>query len=134
MPLSTAPGSARAHAAAVLWEWDLSSISDECALIVSGLMTNAVTSTQDNHRPEPVRMWMLGSRATSALLIVWDATSPPPVRRTATPDAEHGRGLEIVATLSARWGYHHSAAYPGGKCVWALATRPGTPQPGHGTA
>jgi anti-sigma regulatory factor (Ser/Thr protein kinase) len=119
-PLDTAPGSARAHVGAVLWEWSLSAISDECTLIVSEMLTNAVLATQAHHRPEPVRLWTLGSRGASALFLVWDATSPAPVRRVTTPDAEHGRGLDIVAALSARWGYYHPAEYPGGKCVWAL--------------
>ena len=127
--LDTAPASARAHAGAVLWEWDLSAISDDCTLIVSELMTNAVTFTQEHHRPEPVRLWMLGTRGQSVLILVWDATRPAPVRRVATPDAEHGRGLEIVGVLSARWGFYHPAEYPGGKCVWSLIT-PEAPEPG----
>jgi hypothetical protein len=124
--LDTAPGSARAHAGAVLWEWKLSAISDECALIVSEMLTNAVLSTRAHYRPDPVRLWMLGSSGASALFLVWDATEPAPVRRVTTPDAEHGRGLDIVNTLSARWGYYHPAEYPGGKVVWALM-RPEAP-------
>jgi anti-sigma regulatory factor (Ser/Thr protein kinase) len=118
--LKTAPGSARAHAGAVLWEWNLSAITDECTLIVSEMLTNAVLSTQQHHRPEPVRLWMLGSSGTSVLFLVWDATEPAPVRRATIPDAEHGRGLEIVGSLSAHWGYYHPAGYLGGKVVWAL--------------
>jgi hypothetical protein len=45
-------------------------------------------------------MWMLGS--TGASVLVWDATEPAPVRRVTTPDAEHGRGLDIVDALCAR--------------------------------
>jgi hypothetical protein len=124
-PLDTAPRSARAHVGAVLWEWNLSAISDESTLIVSEMLTNAVLSTQACQRFDPVRLWMLGSRGASALFLVWDATMPAPVRRVTTPDAEHGRGLDIVAALSARWGYYHPADYPGGKCVWAIV-QPGT--------
>lgn len=127
--LDTAPGSARAHAGAVLWEWNLSAISDECALIVSEMLTNAVLSTQARHRPDPVRLWMLGSSGASALFLVWDATEPAPVRRAAAPDAEHGRGLDIVNALSARWGYYLPAGYPGGKVVWALIQTTDTPLP-----
>ena len=118
--LDTAPGSARAHVGAVLWGWGLSVISDECALVVSEMLTNAVLSTRAHHRPDPVRLWMLGSSRASVLLLVWDATEPAPVRRVATPDAEHGRGLGIVGTLSAHWGYYHPAEHPGGKAVWAI--------------
>jgi anti-sigma regulatory factor (Ser/Thr protein kinase) len=117
--LDTAPGSARAHAGAVLWEWNLSTISDECTLIVSELMTNAVFATQAAHCPEPVRMWMLGSAGASVLILIWDATAPAPVRRVTTPDAEHGRGLDIVDALSARWGTYRPDGHAGGKVVWA---------------
>ncbi len=126
--LDTAPGSARAHVDAVLSEWDLSAISDDCTLVVSEMLTNAVLSTRAHHRPDPVRLWMLGSSGASALFLVWDATEPVPVRRVTTPDAEHGRGLGIVAALSARWGHYHPAEYPGGKAVWAIV-EPGTAAP-----
>jgi anti-sigma regulatory factor (Ser/Thr protein kinase) len=117
--LLTAPGSARAHAGAVLWEWGLGAIGDVATLIVSELVTNAVSATQAAHRSEPVRMWMLGSRGASVLFLVWDATDPAPVRRVASPDAEHGRGLDIVDALSARWGSYYPDGQHGGKIVWA---------------
>jgi anti-sigma regulatory factor (Ser/Thr protein kinase) len=106
----------------VLWEWGLSAISDECTLIVSEMLTNAVLSVRRHQRRDPVRLWMLGSMGASVLFLVWDITAPAPVRRVTTPDAEHGRGLEIVDTLSTRWGYYHRADYPGGKVTWALMT------------
>ena len=62
---------------------------------------------------------MLGDR-TSVLLLVWDATDPAPVLRDATPDAEHGRGLDLVNALAARWGYYRPNEQPYGKVVWAL--------------
>jgi hypothetical protein len=118
--LDTAPGSARAHVGAVLREWGLGGIADDSCLIVSELITNAVASTRRERRPDPVRMWMLGSGA-GVLFLVWDATSPAPVRRVITPDAEHGRGLNIVEALSDRWGSFHASGHPGGKVVWARA-------------
>jgi anti-sigma regulatory factor (Ser/Thr protein kinase) len=119
-PLETAPRSARAHVGAVLWEWSLTAISDEAALVVSEMLTNAVLATRACQRLDPVRLWMLGSAGASVLFLVWDITAPAPVRRVTTPDAEHGRGLTIVDTLSTRWGYYHPAGYPGGKCVWSI--------------
>jgi hypothetical protein len=119
--LETAPGSARAHAGAVLWEWKLAAIGDEAALIVSELVTNAMLSTRAAPLPAPalVRMWMLGSAGASVLFLIWDATMPAPVRRVTTPDSEHGRGLDIVDALSARWGTYYPDGHPGGKIVWA---------------
>ena len=125
--LATAPGSARAHAGAVLWEWHLTAISDECLIIVSEMMTNAVISAQEHQRPDdPVRLWMLGRPGTAALFLVWDITRRAPERRAADPEAEHGRGLALVDALSTRWGYYHPDQYPGGKVTWALM-KPETP-------
>jgi anti-sigma regulatory factor (Ser/Thr protein kinase) len=98
--LVTAPGSARAHVAAVLQEWQADAdTADVAALVVTELLTNAIQTTQKHHLHDPVRMWMLGERA-SLLFLVWDATDPAPVLAPATPDKdEHGRGLEIVNAL-----------------------------------
>ena len=117
--LDTAPGSARARARAVLWEWGLDAIGDEAALIVSELVTNAMLSTRAARSAEPVRMWMLGSTGAGVLFLVWDATEPPPVRRVTVPDAEYGRGLDIVDPLCAHWGSYYPDRHAGGKIVWA---------------
>jgi anti-sigma regulatory factor (Ser/Thr protein kinase) len=117
--LDTAPGCARAHARAVLWEWKADdAAADDVLLVVSELMTNAVATTQKHRRPDPVRLWMLGDGAT-VLFLVWDATMDQPVRDSVTPDAEHGRGLDLVNTLSEQWGYYHPTEQPYGKVVWA---------------
>ena len=115
--LDTAPGSARAHASAVLWEWELADITDDAAMVVSELVTNAMLSTQATRLPDPVRMWMLGRRRASVLFLIWDATDPAPVRRVTTPDADHGRGLDIVDALSTRWGTYYPDEHPNGKVV-----------------
>lgn len=62
---------------------------------------------------------MLGDQA-SILLLIWDETSPAPVLHAVTPDAEHGCGLDVVNSLSARWGYYRPNEQPYGKVVWAL--------------
>jgi len=130
--LNTAPGCARAHLRAVLWEWGADAgLADTCELIVSEMATNAVTSTREHGCADPVRLWMLGDGG-SVLLLVWDATTPAPVPRVATPDAEHGRGLTLVDALSRQWGFYHPAGglggEPGGKVVWSLLT-PEAPAP-----
>jgi hypothetical protein len=84
------------------------------------MITNAVVSTRDARYSDPVRLWVLGS-GVGVLFLVWDATTPAPARRVITPDAEHGRGLNIVEALSARWGSYHASGHLGGKVVWALA-------------
>jgi hypothetical protein len=73
----------------------------------------SVVSEQQRGCSDPVRVWMLGDQG-AVLLLVWDATMSAPVRRVATPDAEHGRGLTQVDALSHRWGFYHPAGPPGG--------------------
>lgn len=127
-PLLTAPGCARDHATAVLHEWRADAdLTDTAALIVSEMMTNAVLSTRGHRRPDPVRLWMLGD-GRSALFLIWDATTPPPVIGNAAPEAEHGRGLAIISALCPQWGFYHPAEQPKGKVVWALL-KPEPPDP-----
>jgi hypothetical protein len=62
---------------------------------------------------------MLGDGASVAFL-VWDATMPAPVLVPAAVTALHGRGLTLVDTLSALWGYYYPDEQTGGKVVWSL--------------
>jgi anti-sigma regulatory factor (Ser/Thr protein kinase) len=127
--LETAPGCARAHARAVLWEWKADkTTADDVLAALSELVTNAVTSTRAHCVRAPVRLWLLGDGA-SVLILVWDATVPVPTPgpAPAAPEAEHGRGLAIVEGLCARWGWYFPAGQPGGKVVWALTPPPGPP-------
>lgn len=108
---------ARLHTRQLLWEWQLTVLSDTAELLVSELVTNAVQITQADARNAPVRLWLLADRAR-LLMLVWDASPLPPVRVSPDGEAENGRGLLLVDTLSTRWDHfgHHS----GGKVVWAL--------------
>ena len=83
-------------------------------LILSELLTNAVLSTQAHGCLDPVRMWMLGDRG-SVLLLIWDATEATPVRVSATPGDERGRGLALTEALCAQCGFYHPAEPSGGK-------------------
>ena len=53
---------------------------------------------------------------------MWDAIAATPEPRVAAPDDQSGRGLAIVAALSAQWGYRGPQAGLGGKVTWALIT------------
>lgn len=121
----TAPGSARAHLANVLREWLLPEFEDVALLIATELITNAVlaadTVAWPDRRP-PVRMWLRGGPATLAILI-WDFIPAAPVPRAAGDDEESGRGLGIVATLSAECGFYYPERI-GGKVTWALIKSP----------
>jgi anti-sigma regulatory factor (Ser/Thr protein kinase) len=108
---------ARLHTRQLLWEWQLTGLEDDAELLASELVTNAVQITQADGRGTPVRLWLLADRA-QLLMLVWDASPLPPVRMNTSDDAENGRGLLLVETLSTRWGFfaHHS----GGKVTWAV--------------
>ena len=97
--------------------WSLGAIACDAELIVSELVTNAVTAGAAV--PFPARVGLYLAADTDRLtLLVWDSSPQPPVRRPHDHDAVAGRGLEIIEALSDRWGW----SVPGdrGKVVWAL--------------
>ena len=120
----TAPRTARGHIARVLEEWSLAEFRDVTALIASELITNAILQIARYSWAAlpPVRLWLRGGPPGVAIL-VWDPIAAGPVPRVAGDDDESGRGLAIVAELSAACGFYH-AADPGGKVTWAVITTP----------
>jgi anti-sigma regulatory factor (Ser/Thr protein kinase) len=82
---------------------------DDCELMVSELATNAVRHGRSMFRvgvsgtPGPIRVE------------VSDCNPRLPVEGGAPLDAQSGRGLQIVDTLSARWGVREERE---GKTVW----------------
>ena len=129
--LPTAVPCARLHTRQVLWEWQLSELADTAELIVSELVTNAVhasaglTGSRRSGRWVPgvpaVRLWLFSDRRC-VLIQVWDGNDKLPAPQHAEPDAETGRGLLLVESLSAEWG-----SYPpersSGKVIWSTVTR-----------
>ena len=122
-PLDTAPRCARATLIESLTLWGLRHLSDDGEAITSELVANAVTASITGAQargtePSPVVLW-IAVRSQELCIRVWDPDPTPPPRDRPSPgdDAEHGRGLVIVAALSQRWGWHHGPT--GGKYVWA---------------
>jgi hypothetical protein len=68
----------------------------------------------------PVRLWLACDWRT-VLIEVWDASADPPVCQDLQPEAESGRGLQLVEAVSADWGSYVPAGC-GGKIVWAILT------------
>jgi len=125
--LATAPGSARAHTRMVLAEWGLGELADISELLVSELTTNAVRASRALPLPLPssIHLWLRSDRQR-VVVTVWDADAQPPVLKDGGVDVENGRGLQIVAALSAGWGWYQPERV-GGKCVWCeLACQPCT--------
>jgi anti-sigma regulatory factor (Ser/Thr protein kinase) len=117
--LPSAAGWARRVLRHMLREWQLQSMEDAAALLVSELVTNAVQAsggrTGRDHSELP--MIGLGIRLTAGSLVleVWDASPLRPVATNPGAAADHGRGLVLVDALADSWG---DRAADGGKVVW----------------
>ena len=124
--LAAAAASARAVVEDVIRAWRVPVDADVAVLLTSELVTNAVTHGTQEHgnvrasSPSPATRpccgWMsMTGRATSRC-----STSAP-------AEAETGRGLLLVTSLSAEWGFYRTAA---GKAVYftldlrAMASEP----------
>jgi len=121
----TAPRTARRRLAMRLPEWSLPEFEVVASVIASELVTNALVATLGvpwTVAVPPVGLWLRGGPAVVTLL-AWDATVTAPMPRDAGDEDESGRGLAIIATLSARWGYYHPARMPG-KVTWAIIDTP----------
>jgi anti-sigma regulatory factor (Ser/Thr protein kinase) len=97
--------------AATLAAWGDTQLVEAAALLVSELVTNAVT-----HAGSEVHV-RIGHSTDYALLRVdvGDFSSEPPALGGFDLDAMSGRGLAIVEALSHRWGVE---AHSSGKRVW----------------
>lgn len=123
LELGALPGAvpcARLHAKHVLREWGLEALSDPVELLVSELLTNAIKAARSMDRISPVQFSLMSDH-TRVLVLVWDANPQPPVRVDAPADAESGRGLLLVETLSQQWNCY-ATKERGGKVVWCLVT------------
>jgi hypothetical protein len=122
----TAPRAARRRVARRVTEWSLPEFEAPASLISSELVTNAVVATRGLRRASampPVRLWLRGGPGVLAIL-AWDASLAAPVPREAAADDESGRGLAIVAALSADCGFCYPRHPHGGKVTWAIVAPP----------
>lgn len=122
---STAPRAARKYLSRILPEWSLPEFQDTACLIATELITNSLQEIDKVSWPAqrpPIRLWLRGG--PSVLLVsTWDAIAEPPAPRDAGDDDENGRGLAIVKSLSASWGFYFPANC-GGKVTWAAIDTP----------
>ena len=129
--------SARAHARQLLCEWGQAEVNQDAGAVITELVANAVVASAGlGPAAAPVLVW-LGSNSHCVLLAVADASPWPPVRLSLELDAEGGRGLALVETLSSRWGWHLTSITGLRKVVWAewrlpseAGQRPATSLPG----
>lgn len=99
--------------------WALDSVSDITALLVSELVTNAL-----RHATGPIGVRLVRPAHLSDVLLVEvsDPLPEPPRERAPRPEDESGRGLQLVASSSRRWGTRPGES---GKTVWFELAVPG---------
>lgn len=116
------PGAVHTARSAVrgqLRTWGLDSVADITALLVSELVTNAL-----RHATGPIGVRLVRPVGLGGVLLVEvsDPLPDPPRERVARPEDESGRGLQLVASSSSRWGTRPGEA---GKTVWFELVVPG---------
>jgi hypothetical protein len=103
-----AAGQAREYIRQQLGIWGLDDLTLTTELLVSELVGNVV-----RHARAPIRLRLL--RSTSLTCEVYDGSLTMPRIRHASYTDEGGRGLQLVAAMSRRWGTRY---LPDGKCIW----------------
>jgi anti-sigma regulatory factor (Ser/Thr protein kinase) len=108
---------ARFYVRAALSYHDLGDYAEDAEMVVSELVTNAITHA--DARSIGLELTCLEGAGTLAI-VVTDPCPLPPVKRNPVEGAEHWRGLHLVDALSARWGWRPQDP---GKAVFAILTR-----------
>jgi serine phosphatase RsbU (regulator of sigma subunit)/anti-sigma regulatory factor (Ser/Thr protein kinase) len=89
-------------------------VVDDVALVAAELIANAV-----QHGEPPITVTVSGD-AERMRIEVRDRNPRPPIRPAVNPTNMTGRGLALIAALSAAWGVERDDL--GGKIVWAEIT------------
>ena len=107
-------------------------LTDPAELIVSELVTNAITASRGlvgsrfggrwSAETPPIRVWPLSDQRT-VLVQVWDGNNRMPARQELDAESEGGRGLWLVEAVSEDWGAFHPP-HASGKVVWASVAKP----------
>ena len=105
-----APREARQAIARFLARADLPQLIDDAQLLATELVTNAV-----RHATGPISVRAYVRDGYLRLEVCDSAADCPPELREADPDAEGGRGMDLVDKLSSRWGWRVSEH---AKVVW----------------
>jgi anti-sigma regulatory factor (Ser/Thr protein kinase) len=121
-PSPEAARRARAFTREALASWGLTELSDDAEVVVGELLANAVRHT--GLGPECAAaaygLWLLRHQ-DGLMCVVTDPSSDPPAVRQPGRDAEGGRGLQVIHSLSDHWGW--SPFGDSGKAVWAILCR-----------
>ncbi|SDR55335.1 hypothetical protein SAMN05428945_4091 [Streptomyces sp. 2224.1] len=91
--------------------WDMEELADDAAVVFSELVTNAV----QHARSEVIRLVVSRPGPATVRIGVVDKSKAPPRHRASGNEDDSGRGLVLVAGLTAAWG---SDRLRWGKRVW----------------
>ena len=119
VPTPTAPAQARRHVRAAIESWEVAADPYVAALLTSELVTNAIM-----HTAGTVRLFVACS-CEHLRVHVHDTSRDWPEPLDPPVEAEEGRGLVLVDSLSADWGWYRTSE---GKAVYftlAFGTGPG---------
>ena len=105
-----AAAQARRQVRAAICTWDIPVDPDVAILLTSELVTNAI-----RHEVTGIVMLAITCPVGQLRVDVHDTSRVLPMRVDAPVDAEAGRGLMLVTTLSAEWGFYRT---PAGKAVY----------------
>ena len=125
-PLPAGPvaaAEARSQVRAAICAWDVPVDPDVAVLLTSELVTNAI-----RHETGETVTLAIDCCNGQLRVDVHDSAGAIPVMLDTPCDAETGRGLVLVATLSDEWGFYRT---PVGKAVYfTLAFQPDLPHGG----
>jgi anti-sigma regulatory factor (Ser/Thr protein kinase) len=105
-----------------------SSILDDTLLLLSEVVTNAITHSDSAHSRSgqvTVQITRLGTTVQVEVADAGSSTTTPAVRTPALAD-DGGRGLWLVDTLADEWGFQHDET---GGLVWFRLTEHNYPSP-----
>jgi anti-sigma regulatory factor (Ser/Thr protein kinase) len=120
-----AAGEARRQVRAAISAWDIPVDPDVAVLLTSELVTNAIA-----HEVTGLVVLAIACSRDQLRIDVHDTSRSLPMLVDAAVDAETGRGLMLVTTLSTEWGFYRT---PAGKAVYfTLAFQPDVAGGGRG--
>ena len=111
--LATGPAAAaeaRGQVRAAIRAWDIPVDPGVAVLLTSELVTNAI-----RHEVSATIMLAISCSCDQLRVDVYDTSCALPVLADVPVDAETGRGLLLVASLSDEWGFYRT---PAGKAVY----------------
>jgi hypothetical protein len=123
-PEPAAGAQARRLTRDTLARWDMRHLTEDAEIIASELAANAIKAATPPRGTIPAIIFAIHHRPGELRIIVWDNGPGYPAHTDVGPDAEAGRGLAIIDSLTGRnWGWWPTPR-SGGKVVWAAVPAP----------